>query len=76
MLNGDNVQFCLTVTVDVQRVGLCLVKNSNSLTFYVFLSCPCPYQNVGAPVAQLVKRWSTDLPDRVRSSLEVKSSQP
>ena len=31
---------------------------------------------VGAPVAQWVKRWPTDLADRVRSSLEVKSSQP
>ena len=30
----------------------------------------------GAPVAQLVKRWPTDLADRVRSSLEVTSSQP
>ena len=30
----------------------------------------------GAPVAQWVKRWLTDLADRVRSSLEVKSSQP
>ena len=30
----------------------------------------------GAPVAQWVKRWPTDLADRVRSSLEVKSSQP
>ena len=29
-----------------------------------------------APVAQWVKRWPTDLADRVRSSLEVKSSQP
>ena len=28
----------------------------------------------GAPVAQWVKRWPTDLADRVRSSLEVKSS--
>ena len=31
---------------------------------------------MGAPVAQWVKRWPTDLADRVRSSLEVKSSQP
>ena len=31
---------------------------------------------VGAPVAQWVKHWPTDLADRVRSSLEVKSSQP
>ena len=31
--------------------------------------------NKGAPVAQWVKRWPTDLADRVRSSLEVKSSQ-
>ena len=31
---------------------------------------------IGAPVAHWVKRWPTDLADRVRSSLEVKSSQP
>ena len=30
----------------------------------------------GAPVAQWVKCWPTDEADRVRSSLEVKSSQP
>ena len=30
----------------------------------------------GAPVAQWVKRWPTDLADRVRSSFEVKSSHP
>ena len=30
----------------------------------------------GAPVAQWVKRWPTDLADRVRSSLVVKSSLP
>ena len=30
----------------------------------------------GAPVAQWVKSWPIDLADRVRSSLEVKSSQP
>ena len=35
-----------------------------------FLQC------LGAPVAQWVKRWSTDLADRVRSPLEAKSSQP
>ena len=29
----------------------------------------------GAPVAQWVKRWPTDLADRVQSSLKVKSSQ-
>ena len=31
---------------------------------------------IGAPVAQWVKRWPTDLADRVRSSLKVESSQP
>ena len=31
---------------------------------------------VGAPVAQWVKRWPTDLVDRVRSPLEAKSSEP
>ena len=30
----------------------------------------------GAPVTQLVKRWPSDLADRVRSPLEMKSSQP
>ena len=35
-----------------------------------------PASLAGAPVAQWVKRWPTDLADRVRSSLEVKSSQP
>ena len=29
-----------------------------------------------APVAQWVKRWPTDLADRVQSLLEAKSSQP
>ena len=33
-------------------------------------------ENKGAPVTQWAKRWPTDLADRVRSSLEVKSSQP
>ena len=32
------------------------------------------YKKVGAPVAQWVKCWPTDLADRFRSSLEVKSS--
>ena len=31
---------------------------------------------LGAPVAQWVKCWPTDLADRVQSSLEVKSSHP
>ena len=35
-----------------------------------------PYLQEGAPVAQWVKRWPTDLADRDRSSLEVKSSHP
>ena len=35
-----------------------------------------PPENAGAPVTQWVKRWPTDLADRVRASLEVKSSQP
>ena len=34
------------------------------------------HHQLGAPVAQWVKRWPTDLADRVRSSPEVKSSQP
>ena len=34
------------------------------------------HSELGAPVAQWVKLWPTDLADRVRSSLGVKSSQP
>ena len=36
----------------------------------------CSHTLVGTPVAQRVKRRPTDLAGRVRSSLEVKSSQP
>ena len=43
---------------------------SNHDTFEL-ISCSL----LGAPVAQWVKRWPTDLADRVRSSLKVKSSQ-
>ena len=39
-------------------------------------SCTRIRTRIGAPVAQWVKRWPADLADRVRSSLEVKSSQP
>ena len=31
---------------------------------------------IGAPVAQWVKRWSTDLAVPIRAPLEAKSSQP
>ena len=34
-----------------------------------------PRYEGGAPVALWVKRWPSDLADRLRSSLEVKSSQ-
>ena len=40
------------------------------------LTVPEPSTNLGATAAHLIKRWPTDLADRVRSSLEVKSSQP
>ena len=40
----------------------------------LLLVLPCVYY--GAPVAQWAKRWPTDLADRVRSSLAVKSFQP
>ena len=62
-----------------------------SLLFWVFqfiifeavcahlkMCCP-PFHHeggAGAPVAQWIKRWPTDLANRVRSSLEMKSSQP
>ena len=36
-------------------------------------SCTRIRTRIRAPVAQWVKRWPTDLADRVRSSLEVKS---
>ena len=34
------------------------------------------FNKQGAPVAQWVKRWPTDLADQVQSPLEVKSSEP
>ena len=50
------------------------------MTLDVYSGCTTTIQQqgpkeLGAPVAQWVKRWPTDLADRVRSSLEVKSSQ-
>ena len=44
------------------------------LTSEVSMGCLLFFK--GAPVAQWVKRWPTDIADRVRSSLEMKSSQP
>ena len=48
--------------------------------FFFFSISYCTYcmnmRNEGAPVALWVKRWPTDLADRVRSSLEAKSFQP
>ena len=38
----------------------------------LFKTCIC----TGAPVAQWVKCWPTDLADRVESLLKAKSSQP
>ena len=46
------------------------------LNIYNIIDRRISFYSQGAPVAQWVKRWSTDLADRVRSSLEVKSSQP
>ena len=51
-----------------------------SARFYGQLILTMPYnsrvEKGGAPVAQWVKCSPTDLADRVRSTLEVKSSQP
>ena len=44
-----------------------LAENDNVSTKYFIL---------GAPVAQWIKRWPTDLADRVWSPLEAKSFQP
>ena len=44
--------------------------------YYPFFWLVFINKNIGAQVAQWVKRWPTDLADRVRSSLKVKSSQP
>ena len=48
--------------------------------FYLFLKNEsefswCCLDHLGAPVAEPVKRWPTDLVDQVRSPVEVKSSQ-
>ena len=58
------------------------VQRKRSITLHSVLTewCPLYYRSFsdypGAPVPQWVKRWPTDLADRVGSSLQVKFSQP
>ena len=59
--------FCIFVLIQTKLAQLNLKDSLKSLLSLLY---------IGAPVAQLVKRWPTDLADRVRSSLGVKSSQP
>ena len=60
--------------------SLCLdYKKTGNLTYIVQFTTIsrvqiCPAE-LGAPVAQWVKRWPTDPADRVRSQLETKSSR-
>ena len=49
-------------------------KNNNELPNRL-LNYMYVLTKIGAPVAQWVKRWPTDLADRDRSSFEGKSSQ-
>ena len=53
-----------------------VIMHSATSASFVKTAFACHFFNSGAPVAQWVKRWPTDLADQVRSSLEVKSSQP
>ena len=56
-------------------IYLCFCKNDifvNTLNFKKIVA----FTVTGAPVAQWVKRWPTDLADQVQASLKVKSSQP
>ena len=58
-----------------------IIGRSGPLGPYAYYLCTAVHTHLltkrpGAPVAQWVKRWPTDLADRVRFSLEVKSSQP
>ena len=53
-----------------------IVTNMYSLLRSRSKNCTNSPGHIGAPVAQWVKRWPTDLADRVRSPLEAKSSQP
>ena len=61
---------------------LCIITEHKIKTKNGGIFHPLPYTELTlhlhalAPIAQWVKRWPTDLADRVRSSLEVKSSQP
>ena len=68
------LSFSSSVSCSLYSVGSALLINPGKVySSSLFNSKPL---SLGAPVAQLVKRWPTDLADRVRSSLEVKSSQP
>ena len=69
--------FCETVQARVFIFGM---QVNNDVLHRGIANQPSPaYSSLylqGAQVAQLVKRWPTDLADRVRSSLDVKSSLP
>ena len=54
-----------------QIVIMILVCNENAMATE-FMN----FHSGGSPVTQWVKRWPTDLADRVRVPLEVKFSQP
>ena len=56
----------------VKRLVKQAVRSATQCSFYFCLLL----SSQGAPVAQWVKCWPTDLADRVQSSLEMKSSQP
>ena len=53
----------------------CQLKRSIDVAQFRVINVLIPLMS-RAPVAQWVKRWPTDLADRVRSALEVKSSHP
>ena len=68
-----------TMPINGKNLKNLLIQNKETddlETWFVALSMQELPRLLGAPVAQWVKRWPTDLADRVRSSLEVKSSQP
>ena len=83
-LDGTNPykeRYCFTCENKIESEGRVLLECPiyNDIRSELFSKVQLPHfdsLNKGAPVAQWVKRWTTDLADRVRSSLEVKSSQP
>ena len=82
ILNSEKMSMYISIllTYDCFRVErdltVCATKKDSGQPAHMRSLIRVFLFRIGAPVAQWVKRWPSGLADRVRSSLEVISSQP